>query len=90
MFFADPIDAFRNIRSAMKPSGRLLLTVFRPGPENPWATAVVAAIRHLVPPPPILGQLDVAMGQNTAIVVEHLGRITGYATGGAYRIIRGV
>ena len=35
----------------MKPSRRLLLAVFRFGPENPWATAVVAAIRHLVPPP---------------------------------------
>jgi len=58
MFFADPIAAFRNIRSAMKPSGRLLLTVFRAGQENPWATAVVAAIRHLVPPPPVLGPED--------------------------------
>ena len=55
MFFADPVAAFRNIRSAMKPSGRLLLAVFRSGPENPWATASVAAIRHLVPPPAPLG-----------------------------------
>jgi SAM-dependent methyltransferase len=55
MFFADPVAAFRNIRSAMKPSGRLLLTVFRSAPENPWATAAVAAIRHLVPPPAPLG-----------------------------------
>jgi SAM-dependent methyltransferase len=55
MFFADPIAAFRNIRRAIKPSGRLLLAVFRSGPENPWATAAVAAIRHLVPPPPALG-----------------------------------
>lgn len=52
MFFADPVVAFRNIRRAMKPSGRLLLAVFRSGPENPWATAAVAAIRHLVPPTP--------------------------------------
>jgi ubiquinone/menaquinone biosynthesis C-methylase UbiE len=52
MFFADPVAAFRNIRRAMKPSGRLLLAVFQSGPENPWATAAVAAIRHLVPPPP--------------------------------------
>ena len=55
MFFADPVAAFRNIRIAMKPSGRLLLAVFRSGSENPWATASVAAIRHLVPPPPALG-----------------------------------
>ena len=55
MFFADPIAAFRNIRRAMKRNGRLLLTVFRSGPENPWATAAVAAIQHLVPPPAPLG-----------------------------------
>lgn len=51
MFFADPVAAFSNIRRAMKPGGRLALTVFRPGPDNPWATASIAAIRHLVTPP---------------------------------------
>ena len=55
MFFADPVSAFRNIRGAMKRSGRLLLAVFRTGLENPWATASVAAISHLVPPPAPLG-----------------------------------
>jgi ubiquinone/menaquinone biosynthesis C-methylase UbiE len=55
MFFADPIAAFRNIKNAIKPSGRLLLAVFRSGPENPWATAAIAVIRHLVPPPAPLG-----------------------------------
>jgi SAM-dependent methyltransferase len=58
MFFADPAAAFSNIRRGMKPGGRLLLAVFRSGPENPWATAAVAAIRHLVPPPPVLGPDD--------------------------------
>jgi SAM-dependent methyltransferase len=51
MFFADPITAFSNIKRAMKPGGRLLLTVFRPGSDNPWATASIAAVRHLVTPP---------------------------------------
>jgi SAM-dependent methyltransferase len=55
MFFADPVAAFRNIRNAMRPSGRLLLAVFRSGPENPWATAAVGAIGHLVAPPAPLG-----------------------------------
>jgi hypothetical protein len=58
MFFADPIAAFSNIRRAMRASGRLLLTVFRSGPENPWATAAVEAIRHLVPPSPVRGPED--------------------------------
>ncbi len=51
MFFADPVAAFSNIRRAMKSGGRLALAVFRPGPDNPWATASIAAIRHLVAPP---------------------------------------
>jgi SAM-dependent methyltransferase len=55
MFFAHPVAAFRNIKRAMKRDGRLLLTVFRTGQENPWATASAAAIRHLVPPPAPLG-----------------------------------
>ena len=55
MFFPDPVAAFQNIRGAMKRSGRLLLAVFRTGLENPWATASVAAISHLVPPPAPLG-----------------------------------
>ncbi len=58
MFFADPVAAFSNIRGAMKPSGRLLLAVFRSGSENPWATAAVEAIGHLVPPPPPMGPED--------------------------------
>jgi SAM-dependent methyltransferase len=55
MFFADPVAAFGNLRRAMKPGRRLTLAVFRPGPENPWATASTAAIRHLVTPPAPLG-----------------------------------
>jgi len=55
MFFADPIAAFSNIWRGMKSSGRLLLAVFRSASDNPWATACVAAMRHLVPPPPTLG-----------------------------------
>ncbi len=58
MFFADPTAAFGNIRGAMQSNGRLLLTVFRSGADNPWATAAVAAIRHLGPPPPVLGPED--------------------------------
>ena len=71
MFFADPVAAFSNIRSALKPGGRLLLAVFRSGSENPWATAVVAAIRHLVPPPPPLGQKT--LGSSVGVILHGSG-----------------
>jgi ubiquinone/menaquinone biosynthesis C-methylase UbiE len=52
MFFTDPTAAFTNVHRAMKPAGRLALAVLRPASENPWASAPVAAVRHLLPPMP--------------------------------------
>jgi SAM-dependent methyltransferase len=52
MFFNDPTAAFANVHRAMKPAGRLTLAVFRPASENPWPSAPVAAVRHLLPPMP--------------------------------------
>jgi len=49
MFFGDPAAAFANVRRAMKPGGRLTLAVFRTAGENPWPTAAVAAVSHLMP-----------------------------------------
>ena len=50
MFFADPVTTFAGIRKAMKPDGRLALAVFRTPQENKWATAPLAAVRHMLPP----------------------------------------
>jgi len=50
MFFAEPVATFTNIRKAMKPDGRLALAVFRTPQENKWATAALAAVRHMLPP----------------------------------------
>jgi hypothetical protein len=36
----------------MKAGGRLALAVFRPAADNPWASLSIAAIRHLIEPPP--------------------------------------
>lgn len=53
MFFDDPTAAFRNIRTALVPGGRLCLLVWRSGQENPWMTLpMAAALQHLPAPPP--------------------------------------
>jgi SAM-dependent methyltransferase len=53
MFFADPITAFRNIGSALRPSGRLAFTCWAPLSENPhWLISYNIALRHLGPPRP--------------------------------------
>lgn len=36
MFFSDMVAAFTNIRSALKPQGRIVMAAWGPAPENPW------------------------------------------------------
>ena len=50
MFFADPVAAFRNIRRALKPAGRLVFIAWRSPQENPWATVPVLAAQPFLPP----------------------------------------
>jgi SAM-dependent methyltransferase len=55
MFFADPVAAFANIGSAVKPGGRLALLTWQPITENEWLPsfgAALAAGRDLPMPPP--------------------------------------
>ncbi|MEN1728960.1 MAG: class I SAM-dependent methyltransferase [Pseudomonadota bacterium] len=56
MFFGDPINAFSNLRSAVKEEARLLLTVWRaPEPEDfMWAgkQAIARIVPESDPPPP--------------------------------------
>lgn len=58
MFFADPIAAFRNLRTAMKPKGRLAFVCWRDWRENEWVRVPVGAVRPHVPPQPPLGPDD--------------------------------
>jgi SAM-dependent methyltransferase len=44
MFFGDPVQAFINIRKAMKPAGRLVFACWRPIKENPWAQVPLHAV----------------------------------------------
>ena len=50
MFFEDPVAAFRNLRAALEPSGRMVFVCWRPLRDNPWANAPLAAARDLLPP----------------------------------------
>ncbi|WP_172862058.1 class I SAM-dependent methyltransferase [Micromonospora zamorensis] len=40
MFFADPVAAFANIGSALRPGARLVLLVWQDRDRNEWATAI--------------------------------------------------
>jgi ubiquinone/menaquinone biosynthesis C-methylase UbiE len=50
MFFADPASAFRNLRSALAPGGRLVFVCWRNFEENRWAFDPFQAARPLLPP----------------------------------------
>jgi len=52
MFFADPIAAFRNLRAALKPGGRLAFVCWRSVDDNPWMQAPYEAARSLLPASP--------------------------------------
>ncbi len=58
MFFGDPIPAFRNIRRAIRPSGRLVFACWRPFDINPWMQLPLQAVSAHVPPLPRPGPED--------------------------------
>ena len=49
MFFADPIAAFRNIGSALRPGGRLVVMVWQAHEANEWSVAVHQALAPYEP-----------------------------------------
>jgi SAM-dependent methyltransferase len=51
MFFAGPVPAFRNIRSAMAPGGRLVIVVWRRREDNPWMYAAQQIVEGIVERP---------------------------------------
>ncbi len=54
MFFDDPVGAFKNIYSALKPGGRLAFICWAGRHENAWVTLPLQVVaKHLeLPPPP--------------------------------------
>jgi SAM-dependent methyltransferase len=50
MFFADPVAAFANIRSATRPGGRLVFVCWQPLAANEWLLVPGAALAEHVPP----------------------------------------
>ncbi len=53
MFFSDFMAAFRNLRSALVPGGRICFVCWRELERNPWMSVpMLAASRHVVVPDP--------------------------------------
>ena len=58
MFFAEPARTFANLRTALKPSGRLAFACWRKFDENPWLQVPLRAALEHVPPLPRPGPED--------------------------------
>ncbi len=52
MFFDDPVAAFVNLRSGLRPGGRLVFACWRPLAENAWFDVPVRAVLPFAPPSP--------------------------------------
>jgi SAM-dependent methyltransferase len=52
MFFDDPVAAFRNIRTALSPKGRLAFVCWRAFKENDWAFVPYVAAKPFLPEQP--------------------------------------
>lgn len=55
MFFNDPVAAFRNLRSASRPGGRLSFVCWQPMIANQWLVVPGAALAEIVPFPDLGG-----------------------------------
>jgi SAM-dependent methyltransferase len=51
MFFSNPVAAMRNIRSALKPGGRLMFVVWRRLEDNAWVGIPKTVVLRFLPPP---------------------------------------
>jgi len=51
MFFENPVAAMRNVRSALKPGGRLMFIVWRDIADNPWVGLPKQVVLEYLPEP---------------------------------------
>lgn len=77
MFFDAPAAAFANLRKAARAGGRLAFVCWRTPPENPWASAPIAAARPFLPEMPALDPL--APGPFAFADTDRIGAILGEA-----------
>jgi SAM-dependent methyltransferase len=75
MFFSDPVAAFANIASALRPQGRLALLVWQRRELNEWALAIDAALGDAaqLPPPPAADPFSLGDAEATARILERAG-----------------
>jgi SAM-dependent methyltransferase len=70
MFFVDPVMAFRHLRRALHPGGRVAFVCWRRMDENPWVTIPLEAVLQAAqraPDPPVSGAGPFAFGERARV-----------------------
>jgi ubiquinone/menaquinone biosynthesis C-methylase UbiE len=73
MFFADPVAAFTNIGSALRPDARLVMLVWQERDRNEWATAIRESLTDVPVPPRGLSAFSLADPTVTEGLLEETG-----------------
>ncbi len=74
MFFSDPVAAFANVASALRPRGRLVWLVWQRRELNEWALAIDAALGSAAElPPPTADPFSLGDGGATTEMLERAG-----------------
>lgn len=81
MFFSDPVAAFKNIRAALKPDGRLVYLCWQAPQNNPWMAIAGGAVAPFMPEdtpapdPTAPGPFSMADPVRTRSVLEEAGLV---------------
>lgn len=74
MFFSEPVAAFTNIASALRPGARLVALVWQPRERNEWALAIAAAFGTTPDlPPPTADAFSLGDAAATTEMLERAG-----------------
>jgi SAM-dependent methyltransferase len=80
MFFANPVAALRNVRSALAPGGRLVMVVWRRRIDNDWLYRAQTIVEQIVSRPEEYdeptcgpGPFSMADADTTSEVLQHAG-----------------
>jgi SAM-dependent methyltransferase len=80
MFFANPVAALRNVRSALEPGGRLVMVVWRRREDNDWIYRAQTIVEGFVTKPEEYdeptcgpGPFSMAGADNTSDILVHAG-----------------
>jgi SAM-dependent methyltransferase len=80
MFFANPVAALRNVRSALAPGGRLVMVVWRRRIDNDWLYRAQTIVEQLVSRPEEYdeptcgpGPFSMADADTTSEILQHAG-----------------